>query len=223
MEEKLLDRLGLADGSRVLDAGAGSGIVASYLANHGLRVDAIDLLPRHVADAPRRIHRSGLQDLVDIHLADYHHIPVALFPDQSFDGVFTMETFVHADEPLKVLNNFYRLLRPGGVLVLHEADFYWESHTLQEILRLSHCGNALREGEYERLLYTAGFRDISVKDYTANVLPLWRLFGMLSIIPYGFARLLGIQNRIPNTMAGAEIYRYWGQGRYIAVKAIRPI
>jgi sterol 24-C-methyltransferase len=33
-----------------------------------------------------------------------------------------METFVHAEDPVKALRNFYRL-RPGGVLVHNEADF----------------------------------------------------------------------------------------------------
>jgi ubiquinone/menaquinone biosynthesis C-methylase UbiE len=33
------------------------------------------------------------------------------FTNGSFDEIYTMETFVHADDPLKVLRNFYRLLR----------------------------------------------------------------------------------------------------------------
>lgn len=52
-----------------------------------------------------------------------------------------MEALAHADDPAKVLGNFFRLLKPGGVLVLHEADFSRNSKILQDALRLSHCQN----------------------------------------------------------------------------------
>lgn len=133
MEKKLYDRLSLSNGSKVLDAGAGSGIVASYMAQHGLLVKGVDITPLHVADAQRNIKKRGLQGKVSVRLGDYHDLQD--FEDDSMDGIYTMETFVHADDPLKVLQNFYRLLRPGGVLVLNEADFEWDSELLQQVLR----------------------------------------------------------------------------------------
>ena len=51
MEEKLHSRLGLMEGSRVLDAGCGSGWVAMTMAKKGLKVDAIDITPHHLEDA----------------------------------------------------------------------------------------------------------------------------------------------------------------------------
>lgn len=221
MEDKLYERLGLKNGSQVLDAGAGSGIVASRMAQHGLLVRGVDITPMHVEDAQRTIKRRGLQNSVSISLGDYHDLKE--YDTASMDGVYTMETFVHADDPQKVLQNFVRLLRPGGVLVLNEADFHWDSEVLQEILRLSHCQNTLVKGSYERLLDEAGFVDISVEDYTDNVLPLWRLFGVLGTIPYEILRLFGLQNRFTNVMAGVEAYRHWGQGRYISVRAVKPL
>ncbi|KAK3066072.1 hypothetical protein LTR53_017718 [Teratosphaeriaceae sp. CCFEE 6253] len=222
MEEKLWQRLRLDNGSRVLDAGAGSGVVASYMAQKGLLVEGVDLTPMHVADAQRVIRARGLEQQVSVRLGDYHDLPDADFHDASFDGIYTMETFVHADDPRKVLLNFYRLLRPGGVLVLHEADFHWDSEVLQEVLRLSHCQNTLKEGTYEDLLQDAGFKDIELEDYTDNVLPLWRLFGVIGAIPYDLMSLFGLQKRFTNVMAGVEAYRHWDQGRYISVRAVKP-
>lgn len=120
MEEKLFNRLGLEPGSKVLDAGVRSGYVAMYMAEKGLYVEGADITPPHVEEAKRNVKARGLEDKISIYLGDYHDLTD--FPDSSFDGIYTMETFVHADDPAKVLRGFYRLLNPGGVLVHHEAD-----------------------------------------------------------------------------------------------------
>ena len=220
MEEKLYQRLNLKEGSKVLDAGAGSGVVASYMAqNHGLYVTGVDVTTVHVRDAQKVIQERGLQDKVSVEQGDYHDL--SKFSDASFDGIYTMETFVHADDPIKVLSNFHRLLKPNGVVVLHEADFGFDSELLQEVLRLSHCENTLKEGSYEEMLQKTGFKDITVDDLTDNVLPLWRLFGVLGAIPYDILRLFGLHTRFTNMMAGVEAYRHWGQGRYISVRAVK--
>ncbi|KAK1073135.1 hypothetical protein LTR74_002101 [Friedmanniomyces endolithicus] len=212
---------GLPTGFRVLDAGAGSGLVASYMARQGLVVEGVDLTPRHVCEAQRTIRQNGLEGQVTVRLGDYHDLPSTQYRNGSFDGVYTMEIFVHADDPRKVLRNFHRLLRPGGVLVLHEADFHWDSEVLDEVLRLSHCPNTLPQGSYSRLLHETGFGEISLEDYSDNVLPLWRLFGVLGAVPYAVLRLAGLETRFVNVMAGVETYRHWDQGRYISVRAVK--
>ena len=221
MEEKLYHRLGLDKGSNVFDAGAGSGLVAAYMAEHGLNVAAVDITPTHVEQAKRNVVARGLDNQVTIELGDYHNL--SKYRDESFDGVYTMETFVHADEPQKVLDNFIRLLKPGGVLVLHEADFHWDSPVLREVLRLSHCENTLEEGAYEKMLQMAGFVDIDIEDLSERVLPMWRLFGILGFLPYEALKVLGLQHRLTNVMAGVESYRNWDQGRYISVRATKPL
>ncbi|KAK0920050.1 hypothetical protein LTR91_009564 [Friedmanniomyces endolithicus] len=248
MEAKLHARLALPDGSRILHAGTGSGLVASYMAHQGLVVEGVDLTARHVCEAQRTIRQNGLEGQVTVRLGDYHDLPSTQYRNGSFDGVYTMETFVHADDPRKVLRNFHRLLRPGGeltpkhgntsgggtrnpdqsplrhvpgVLVLHEADVRWDSEGLNEVLWLSHCQNTLKEGSYKQLLHETGFGEISLEDYSHNVLPLWRLFGVLRAIPYALLRLLGLQARFPNVMAGVETYRHWDQGRYVSVRAVK--
>jgi sterol 24-C-methyltransferase len=120
MEEKLYTRLGLKSGDRVLDTGTGSGYVAMDIARHGLNVQAIDITPHHIAAARKNVGQFGLQDKIAVGHAKYHNL--SAFDDASFDNFHTTETFVHADDPLRVLNNFKRLLKPSSVLVLHEVD-----------------------------------------------------------------------------------------------------
>ncbi|ETI21523.1 hypothetical protein G647_07870 [Cladophialophora carrionii CBS 160.54] len=220
MEDYLFARLDLKPGSRVLDAGAGSGYVAMRMAEKGLTVEAVDITPLHVEDARRNVKARGLQDNISVRLGDYHNLTD--FDDGSFDGIYTMETFVHADDPLKVLQNFYRLLRPGGVLVQNEADFNRNSELLQDVLRLSHCQNTLEEGVLIGMLEQVGFKDVQLDDLTDEVAPLWRLFGVIGYIPYRILRVFGLHTRFTNLMAGVESYLHWGEGRYISVRAIKP-
>ncbi|KIX08318.1 uncharacterized protein Z518_02974 [Rhinocladiella mackenziei CBS 650.93] len=219
MENQLYTKLGLEPDSRVLDAGAGSGYVAMFMAEKGLNVQAIDITPLHVEEARRNVEARGLQDRISVRLEDYHNLTD--FPSGSFDGIYTMETFVHADDPMKVLQNFYRLLRPGGVLVHNEADFNRNSELLQDVLRLSHCQNTLEEGALTTMLEQAGFKDIELDDLTDEVLPLWRLFGVIGYVPYRILQVFALHTRFTNLMAGVESYLHWGEGRYISVKAIK--
>ncbi|KIW73666.1 hypothetical protein PV04_01764 [Phialophora macrospora] len=220
MEDYLFTRLDLKPGSRILDAGAGSGYVAIRLAEKGLNVEAVDITPLHVEDARRNVKARGLQDKISVRLGDYHNLTD--FNDGSFDGIYTMETFVHADDPLRVLQNFYRLLRPGGVLVQNEADFNRNSELLQDVLRLSHCQNTLQEGVLTGMLEQVGFQNVHLDDLTDEVLPLWRLFGVIGYVPYQILRVFGLHTRFTNIMAGVESYLHWGEGRYVSVKAIKP-
>ncbi|CAJ2504975.1 Uu.00g123690.m01.CDS01 [Anthostomella pinea] len=123
MEDKLAEALALPAGSQVLDAGCGVGHVALHMAKaHGLRVEAIDIVDHHVYKASQNITRSGLPEgTVKVRKMDYHHLED--LPSQSMDGIYTMETFVHATDPKAVLDGFYRLLRPGGRLVPPDMAF----------------------------------------------------------------------------------------------------
>ncbi|KAK5202593.1 hypothetical protein LTR72_012597, partial [Exophiala xenobiotica] len=61
MEDQVYNKLGLGPGSRVLDAGAGSGYVAMHMIEKGLTVEAIDITPLHVEDAKRNLRARGLE------------------------------------------------------------------------------------------------------------------------------------------------------------------
>lgn len=53
---------------------------------------------------------------IEIRLMNYHYLDG--LADESFDGVYTLETIVHATDPERALKEFSRVLRPGGSLAL---------------------------------------------------------------------------------------------------------
>ncbi|KHN95609.1 Methyltransferase type 11 [Metarhizium album ARSEF 1941] len=232
MEEKMYRLLDVAPGSQVLDAGCGVGHVALYMANHGLRVTAIDVLDHHLAKAKRNVARSGdLGSLVSVNKMDYHHLET--LQSGSYDGVYTMETLVHATDPLEVLKGFYRILRPGGHIAMHEYDHDYGSDeaigkTLAKLMReVSEYGamptwQRAKRGYYKQLLEEAGFVDVKEHDYSENVRPMLRLFWLLAAIPYHIIVFFRLEKYFVNAVGGARGYyaqKYW---RYVAISAKKP-
>ncbi len=95
---------GLAPGESVLDLGAGAGETVMLLRARGYRAEGIDLAPR-----------SG-----QVLKADFLHAP---FPDGSFDAVISQCAFLVSGDVPGALRESFRLLRPGGLLLLSDAAF----------------------------------------------------------------------------------------------------
>ncbi|KAJ5129838.1 uncharacterized protein N7515_005877 [Penicillium bovifimosum] len=228
MEDRLFECLDLPAGSTVLDAGCGNGYVAINMASRNLKVKAFDVTERHVIRAQKNVIEAGLENSVTVSRGDYHHLEG--FPTESLDGVYTMETIVHATDAKAVLDGFFRVLKPGGSLVMFEY-----AHTTPkdapEASRLFRQVNeyaampANAEFESDALLSLvedAGFTDIKVRDFTQNVKPLMRLFFILAYVPYLVIRLFGLERHFVNTVAAIVGYRYFHIHRYMAIRATKP-
>lgn len=232
MEEKLFLALGLPADSQVVDAGCGVGHVALYMAERGLRITGIDLIDHHIVKAKRNIARAKLPPgTVTVQKMDYHHLES--IPDASHDGLYTMETFVHATDPEKALAGFHRILRPGGKLALFEYDHTIgvEEHIPQKVADEMHMVNKYaamptnarsHDGVFKHMLEDAGFTDVKVVDYSANIRPMLRLFYVLAAVPYFFIKLLHLERWFINTVAGAQGYLHQEHWRYVAVTATKP-
>jgi 2-polyprenyl-6-hydroxyphenyl methylase/3-demethylubiquinone-9 3-methyltransferase len=101
----------LPAGARVLDVGAGGGLLAVELAARGARVVALDLAPRALqaarAEAGRR--RLALAAVV----ADGERAPLR---EASFDLVVCADVLPHVVDQPPLLDELARLVAPGGKL-----------------------------------------------------------------------------------------------------------
>jgi sterol 24-C-methyltransferase len=229
MEDHLFDTLGLKHGAQVLDAGCGVAHVAIHIAEKGLLVQGIDIVDHHIMKAQRNIEAQGLKAAVKVRKMDYHHLDA--FAAASFDGVYTMETFVHATDPEGVLQEFLRVLKPEGKIALYEYD-HRDMGTVSKNLRNSMdkvneyaampTNTRFDEGVLERMLEEAGFEDIVLEDLSLNIRPMLRLFFAIAIIPYLFITLFGLEAWFVNTVAGVQGYRGRCIWRYVAVSARKP-
>lgn len=111
MEDLLAVTLNLPRGSSILDAGCGVGDVAYRLASvYGYPVTGIDILESNIPEAQRRAAHRAVTDMTTFCLMSYYSLT---FDADSFDGVFTMETLVHAEDVPLVLSNLFDVLKPG--------------------------------------------------------------------------------------------------------------
>jgi sterol 24-C-methyltransferase len=229
MEDHLFDSLGLEKGDKVLDAGCGEGHVAIHLAERELQVEAIDVVDRHIVKARRNVKAEGLETSVAVRKMDYHHLDG--FAAETFDGAYTMETFVHATEPEAALGEFYRVLKPGGSIAMYEYDhatvssapgYLQESWSQINKYAAMPANERFDIGVLQHMLEEAGFEDVLVADLITNITPMLRLFFILAYIPFLLVKLLHIEAWFVNTIAAVESYRgrkYW---RYVAVTARKP-
>jgi ubiquinone/menaquinone biosynthesis C-methylase UbiE len=103
---------------RVLEVGCGAGDFAVYLARADAQVWAVDFSSVAIGLARARAQRQGAS--VDFEIADAGALP---FPDASFDLVFSCECLEHVPDPPLALGEMYRVLRPGGRLVLTTENY----------------------------------------------------------------------------------------------------
>jgi cyclopropane-fatty-acyl-phospholipid synthase len=110
-------KLRLTEGERVLDVGCGWGSFAIHAAkNHGVKVLGVTLSAPQVDLARERVREAGLEDLVEIRVADYREIS-----ERPFDAISSIGMVEHVGEEridlyMQTLNG---LLRPGGRLLNH--------------------------------------------------------------------------------------------------------
>lgn len=99
----------------VLDAGCGTGYGTVILADAGAAaVTGIDLSADAVAVASERLGDRG-----SAVQGDLRELP---FEDDSFDLIVCFETIEHVAEGPKVIGEFRRVLRPGGVLLISSPN-----------------------------------------------------------------------------------------------------
>ncbi len=110
---------------RVGDLGCGTGALSATLAPFVDRVVAVDREPEMLEAASRRLE--GVEN-VELRQGDLEALPVE---DQTLDAVFALLVFHLLPEPGEVLSEAFRVLRPGGHLILldmraHTRDEYRE-------------------------------------------------------------------------------------------------
>ncbi len=112
--DAVLTALSTATPGRILDAGAGTGRVARAAVAAGWNVTALDASPEMLA----RI-ADELPTTRTVHATLGRPLPLA---DASFDAVVSMRVLKYVDDLECALNEFARVVRPGGLAVFEIAN-----------------------------------------------------------------------------------------------------
>ncbi|MGE3913483.1 MAG: class I SAM-dependent methyltransferase [Chloroflexota bacterium] len=169
--------LNIGVGSRVLDVACGSGGPALYLAQtYEARVTGTDHNPEGIATASHSAEERGLTDRTRFLTADAGQ-PLP-FEDGAFDAITCIDAINHLPGRASVLRDWYRLLRPGGMLLFTDPITITGLLTNEEAAIRSSIGYFLfaPPGLDEQLLQDAGFTVLRVEDtteQTASIAKRW--------------------------------------------------
>lgn len=101
----------MVEGDVVLDVGCGAWSFASHIPSKVSKVVAIDILESSIEIAKDFFSLPNIEFIAgELFQLD--------FPDNSFDCILFLETIKHVDNPVKYLNEFYRVLKPNGHLII---------------------------------------------------------------------------------------------------------
>jgi ubiquinone/menaquinone biosynthesis C-methylase UbiE len=116
--ERLLLNAGIDAGMRVLDLGCGAGdvsMLAAKLVGPTGSIVGIDRSQEVLSLAKERAREAGLEQISFVQASIE-----AFSANEPFDLVIGRYILVHQPEPVAILRNAMRLVRPGGALALHE-------------------------------------------------------------------------------------------------------
>jgi SAM-dependent methyltransferase len=101
-----------------LDVGCGTGFLSLELAGRGHRVSGIDFAPQMLAEARKKAATQGVA--VRFEEGDAEQLP---FPAASFDLVVTRHVLWTLPHPEQAIDEWIRVLRPGGRLAVMDSQF----------------------------------------------------------------------------------------------------
>ena len=101
-------------GGRVLEVGVGTGISLPQYAPH-LRIFGTDISAAMLQKAKKRVAELRLKNVENLAVMDAEKLE---FPDNSFDVVMAQYVVTAVPNPEAALDEFARVLRPGGELIV---------------------------------------------------------------------------------------------------------
>jgi tocopherol O-methyltransferase len=180
--EELLSYGQVIEANNILDVGCGIGGTSLYLAGKfNCQVTGITLSPRQVSRGKERAKNANLSNKAHFLRANALEMP---FEDQTFDLVWTLESGEHMPDKKKFIQECYRVLKPGGKLIMatwcHRSTNSFageltddEKKHLAKIYQVYCLPYVISIPEYEDIIDSCGFQDIKTDDWSIAVAPFW--------------------------------------------------
>lgn len=165
---------------RVLDLATGTGLLALLMSRRAREVTGCDVTPEMLEKARARVSEGGQGNIRFVE-AEAATLP---FPDDSFDLVTCRAAFHHFPDPRAALAELFRVLAPGGRVVIADVVGYYgpgqERHIrerLEKLLDPSHI-LAYTAEEFAEMFAESGFEVGRRLEPETQPLPLEIILGL---------------------------------------------
>ncbi len=141
----------LKPSDRIMDFGAGTGLVSYKIASHVAHVAAVDLSEKMLETLASKNDETHS---ISMHLQDIVHIPL----QERFDGIVSAMAMHHVADTRALLESFYQHLEPGGFIAigdLDEEDGTFHEHGNEGV---HHFG--FNQDKLKAVAQTVGFKDV---------------------------------------------------------------
>ncbi len=176
----------------VLDVGCGLGGLGRFLVDRfGCSVSGIDLVPKRTEIAQSLSELTGMGDRTLFRVADATSLP---FSDGSFAQAWMLDVGIHIRDKRALFAEIARVLRPGGILVMHDQMGPLPKAMSPITRRVPYVAPSLPQ--LLRYVEGAGLRVLTWRDTTAAVLAYFE--GMKAAL-----------SKVPAPEAGGDGATWW--------------
>ncbi len=148
----------------IADAGSGFGQYVYYLSKlfPRARIRGLDIKQEQVDDCNAFFGKTGKGDRISFQYADL----TQLNDKEVYDLILCVDVMEHIEEDRRVLQNYYRALRPGGILLISTPSDQGGSdvhHEHDDSFIDEHVRDGYGKQEMEEKLKSAGFREYHIR------------------------------------------------------------
>lgn len=184
----------IKNGDRVLDVGCGIGGTSIWLAkDKGAVVTGISIVPVEINKARRLAVVEEISDMVDFLICDMRQTK---FKNKTFDAVIGIESVCHLENKDDLVREAYRLLKPGGRLVISDGYVQKIDMSVKEKRQMRKWLDGWAVPNLASIedmclhLGRAGFKRITVEDRTKSIMPFSRFLYKWGLVGYPLAKIL---------------------------------
>ena len=189
----LADILNISSGIKILDASCGIGGSSIWLTkNFDVSVMGITLSKKQLEKANLLAKKHDVQERVEFQLQNFLDTK---FPNNYFDIVWAIESVCHAEDKKEFLNEAYRILKPGGKIIV--ADGFLnrdindnEKKIYKDVLDGLALPNLVKYYDFEKYIKDVGFDNVKNFNKTEETEPSARILFRKTLLLTPFAKIL---------------------------------